>query len=68
MPGMTGLQLLHSVRSYPPLAKTGFILVTGSPDPRILQQGVKIGLNNYLTKPFNAAQMKACIERVVGKL
>ncbi|MEM7727793.1 MAG: response regulator [Pseudomonadota bacterium] len=68
MPGMTGLQLLHAVRSYAPLAKTGFILVTGSPDPKILQQGVQIGLNNYLTKPFNTAQMKACVERVVGRL
>ncbi|WP_298914998.1 response regulator [uncultured Algimonas sp.] len=68
MPGMTGLQLLHSVRNYTPTAKTGFILVTGSPDPKVLQQGVQIGLNNYLTKPFTTAQMKACLERVVGKL
>ncbi|MGB3456068.1 MAG: response regulator [Litorimonas sp.] len=66
MPGMTGLQLLHAVRSNPQTARTGFVLVTGSPDPRILQQGMQLGLNNFLKKPFSTPQMKACIEKVIG--
>jgi two-component system chemotaxis response regulator CheY len=68
MPGGTGLQLLQAVRAYKPTAQTGFILITGSPDPRVLQKGVELGLNNFLKKPFTEPQLKQCIETVVGKL
>lgn len=68
MPGMSGLDLLKSVRSYLPTARTGFILITGSPDPAVLQAGIKIGLNNYIKKPFSTLQLKQCIEKVVGRL
>lgn len=68
MPGMSGLDLLKSVRSYSPTARTGFILITGSPDPSLVQAGIQLGLNNFIKKPFNTQQLKACIEKVVGRL
>ena len=68
MPGMDGLGLLASLRKSPATARVGFILVTGSPTPQIVQQGQALGLNNLIKKPFTAASMKQCIERVVGKL
>jgi len=68
MPGMSGLDLLKAVRSYQPTARTGFILITGSPDPNLVQTGVKLGLNNFIKKPFSTLQLKGCIEKVVGRL
>jgi len=68
MPNGTGIDLLRAVREHPPIAKTGFIIVTGSPDERILQAGTVLKLNNYIKKPFSTLQMKQCIERVVGPL
>ena len=68
MPGVTGLELLQHVRAHPQLGRTGFILVTGSPEPGLLKKGTALGLNNYIRKPFTTTDMKACIEHVVGKL
>jgi len=68
MPNMDGLQLLEALRRSPATAKVGFILVTGSPTPEVIQKGQTLGLNNMIKKPFSAAQMKQCIERVVGRL
>ena len=34
----------------------------------LLAKGQSLGMNNYLAKPFTTAQMKSCIERVVGPL
>jgi two-component system chemotaxis response regulator CheY len=68
MPGMSGLELLKAVRSNQPTARTGFILITGSPDPQLVQTGIKLGLNNFIKKPFSTPQLKQCIEKVVGRL
>jgi len=68
MPGMTGLQLLGSLRQARATQKIGFILITGSPTPEVVREGQELGLNNLVRKPFTTASMKASIERVVGKL
>jgi two-component system chemotaxis response regulator CheY len=68
MPGMDGLALLHALRTNRSTARIGFILITGRPDRDVLAKAKQLGMNNYLPKPFTTAQMKACIERVVGPL
>jgi len=68
MPGMDGLGLLKSLRQNKSTEKIGFILVTGTPTNEIIQQGQALGLNNMIKKPFSAASMKQCMERVVGPL
>ncbi len=68
MPNGTGIDLLRAIREHAPVSKTGVIIVTGSPDQRILQAGTTLGLNNYIKKPFTTLQMKQCIETVTGPL
>jgi len=68
MPGMTGLQLLGSLRQARATQKIGFILITGSPTPEVVREGQELGLNNLVRKPFTTVSLKASIERVVGKL
>ena len=68
MPGMSGLDLLKSMRATPATARTGFILLTGSDDPSLVQKGIKLGMNNFIKKPFSKEQLQKCIERVVGRL
>jgi len=68
MPGMTGLQLLGSLRQARSTQKIGFILITGSPTPEVVREGQELGLNNLVRKPFTTVSLKASIERVVGKL
>ena len=68
MPEMDGLHLLHYLRSAPQTQKTGFLLITGKPDPAIISKGKQLGMNNYLAKPFQNDQLKSAIEAIVGRL
>jgi len=68
MPRMDGLGLLKTMRSQATMAKTGFIMVTGSQDATVIQRGSQLGMNNFLKKPFTAAQMRESIEKVFGRL
>ncbi len=68
MPGMNGLELLGALRQGKSTQRIGFILITGRADKELLAKGQSLGMNNYLAKPFTTAQMKSCIERVVGPL
>ncbi len=68
MPGMDGLQLLHHLRSGARTKGVGFILITGKADKAIIDQGRTLGMNNFLKKPFEPNDLRACIEAVVGRL
>lgn len=68
MPKMDGLHLLNALRKNPATRKIGFILVSGSEDQNVIAQGQKLGMNNYIKKPFTPESLKQCIERVTGPL
>jgi len=68
MPNLDGLGLLKALRSNPPTAKIGFILVTGSPDKTLIERGRQMGLNNFIAKPFTTKTIRAALEAVVGRL
>ena len=68
MPGMSGLDLLQGLRQNGSTQKIGFILVTGTPTPEILEKGRALGLNNLIKKPFTTQSLKASVEAVVGRL
>ena len=68
MPGMDGLQLLDALRQNRSTSRIGFILISGRLDDTILNTGRKLGMNNFLKKPFSTPQLKMCIEAVVGRL
>ena len=44
------------------------IWCSGRGDATVIETGQRLGMNNFLTKPFTAAQLKSCIEAVVGRL
>ncbi|MEQ9041764.1 MAG: response regulator [Silicimonas sp.] len=68
MPEMDGLHLLHYLRSTPQTQKIGFLLITGRADPAVIDKGKQLGMNNYITKPFQPADLKSAIESIVGRL
>lgn len=68
MPEMDGLKLLHYLRSNEKTKGIGFVLITGRAEQQIIDHGKKLGMNNYLKKPFEPNDLKACLETVVGRL
>ncbi len=68
MPGMNGLQLLHALRSAPQTRGVGFLLITGKADREIIEYGKRLGMNNFLKKPFQPGDLRKAIEAIVGRL
>lgn len=68
MPKLDGLGFLRAIRSHEPIKGTAFIMLTGRADKELVQRAVQFGVNNYLVKPFTAADLKGKIEQVFGAL
>jgi two-component system, chemotaxis family, chemotaxis protein CheY len=68
MPGMDGLSLLEALRQTRATQRIGFILMTGRADREILTRGQRLGMNNFIMKPFTTPSLRGCIEKVVGQL
>lgn len=68
MPELDGIGLLRAVRSRPTTAKTAFIMLTSRADGTLVQEAIKLGVNNYIVKPFTIDGLRQKIEAVMGKL
>jgi two-component system chemotaxis response regulator CheY len=68
MPKLDGLGLLRAIRSHEPIRSIAFIMLTGRADKELVQRAMQFGVNNYIVKPFTAAQLKEKIEEVFGAL
>lgn len=68
MPGMDGLQFLGALRRGTRTAKVGFLLITGRINTGIIAEGRRLGMNNYVTKPFEPKDLLKAVEAIVGRL
>jgi two-component system, chemotaxis family, chemotaxis protein CheY len=64
MEPMSGYDLLREVRSDPELAQTPFIMVTAESKTENVIAAKKVGVSNYIVKPFNAQTLRNKIEAV----
>ena len=58
MPNMQGLEFLKAVRAEPTLAKTAFIMLSGSTTSAVRQRALELGANSIIMKPFLSADLK----------
>lgn len=61
MPGGDGIDLLARLRSQPELAGMPVIFLSGRTDPDLVRRGMNTGADDYLTKPFDPAQLVAAV-------
>lgn len=64
MPGMDGLQLAHRLRIQPDFSKTPLIAVTGLSDQLHRRQAAEVGFDDFIVKPYSAAQLLEVLARV----
>lgn len=67
MPAMSGLDLLDKMRRLPDLEMTKFILVTGASDPKLERHAAALGAAAILWKPYGLRDLRATIEKVMGR-
>ncbi|MFK7988781.1 MAG: putative bifunctional diguanylate cyclase/phosphodiesterase [Sandaracinaceae bacterium] len=62
MPGMDGFDLLVALREGPRTSSVPVILMTGRDDRASVRRGMKLGADDYLTKPFTARELRETVE------
>ena len=62
MPGKDGLQVCASLRALPARPYVYVLLLTGRSKKDDLLQGLESGADDYLTKPFHAAELRARLQ------
>ena len=62
MPGMDGVTLCRKIRTMAPGATPYIILLTARDNPEDIVSGLDAGANDYVTKPFYHAELRARIE------
>jgi len=68
MPGMDGFEVCRRIRSQPPLADVPVLFITAKyHDDVSMAQGLALGANDYLAKPFNAAELVARVASVASQ-
>ena len=65
MPGMKGDELMRTVRAEFP--QTEIIIITGCGSIETAVQGIRHGVFDYLTKPFDVVQVSASVERALER-
>jgi two-component system response regulator AtoC len=65
MPGIDGLQTLEQLRQKRPAAKV--VMLSCVNDTRKVVQAMKLGAQDYLTKPFQKAELDAVIDLSLGQ-
>ncbi len=64
MPEMDGFEVCHLLRADPALALIPVIMVTALDDRDSLLQGIEAGADDFISKPFNRAELRARIRTI----
>lgn len=62
MPGMNGYEVLLELRNHAGTATIPVLLLSARRDPAEIRHGMKLGADDYLTKPFSTEDLLRCIE------
>lgn len=68
MPGMTGIELLKTVRADDDLKSLPVLMVTAEAKRDQIVAAAQAGVNGYVVKPFTAAVLKEKIEKIFERI
>jgi len=67
MPELDGYEVLQALRSDPATVTTPFIFLTARGEKPDIRAGMNLGADDYLAKPFTAAQLYSAVEARLKK-
>lgn len=67
MPRMDGFEVVAHVRNQPQLREMPIIMVTSRGGDKHRDRAMKLGVNDYLTKPYQEDQLMESIRRILGE-
>ena len=66
MPVMDGLTMLRKMRENPELKRTPVIMLTADASSEIIHTVARLGVRDYVTKPFEDAQLLDKVSRIIS--
>ncbi len=66
MPGMSGIEFIKKLKAEQCHCK--FIILSGFNDFEYLKEGIRLGVDNYLTKPVNIDELKSTLKTSIDAL
>jgi DNA-binding response OmpR family regulator len=66
MPRRTGLEVLQMLRARQETAATPVILVTGRASDSDVEEGFRVGADDYMIKPFRLSELMSRVRAAVG--
>jgi two-component system, cell cycle response regulator len=68
MPGMDGLEVLQAVKKGEYADRFTVLMLTGRKSDGDIARALKLGADDYVTKPFSTTELKARIERLLKRV
>lgn len=68
MPGMDGFAMLDAIRHHPELERAIVIMLTAADERDSMRRGMRLGADDYLTKPFRREELLDAIASQLKKL
>jgi two-component system chemotaxis response regulator CheY len=68
MPEMTGIELLHEIRKSADFKQLPFVMVTAESETSSVENALKAGTTDYITKPFTVDGLREKIESIFNRL
>jgi CheY-like chemotaxis protein len=66
MPGMSGVDMLRSIRHNPALKDLPVVFITSNTSRITVQQAASLGIEGYITKPFAADKLRARVVEILS--
>lgn len=67
LPGMDGYEVLRRLRSEPATSDLPIVMVSAKSRPEDIETGLRLGADQYLTKPLRLADVVTCVRDLVGE-
>ena len=67
MPVMTGHELVQALRAQPATAQIPVVLLTARADRSDVREGMNLGADDYLTKPYQREELLTCVRAQLDK-
>ena len=68
MPVMDGLEVLQKVKQGKNAQRYKILMLTGRKSQDEIERALKLGADDYVTKPFNVTELQARIERILSMI
>ena len=67
LPDQPGTELVRRLRSDPATSRTPVIIMTGMQDERVEVEGLRLGVDDFVRKPFNEEALLSRVENAIAR-